>query len=109
MSRRVVRVPHQHTRHGAVHAHGHEARHAEADAGRLDMGDCGVAGDGDGEHDEHGKATELDAIRDEGHGHLAAGVTCQHLFTQVRDLIGKEKKRKEKGAMKKRKEKNTHR
>lgn len=80
MSRRVVRVPHQHARHGAVHAHGHEARHAEADTGRLDMGDCGVAGDGDGEHNKHGEAAELDAVRDEGDGNL---VTCQHLCLDV--------------------------
>lgn len=66
MSSRVVRVPDQHARHGAVHAHGHEASHSEADAGRLDVSNSCVAGDGDGQHDEHGNATELDAVGDEG-------------------------------------------
>lgn len=62
----IVRVPDQHARHGAVHAHGHEARHAEAHAGGLDVRNGGVAGDGNGQHGEHGGAAEFDAVRDEG-------------------------------------------
>jgi hypothetical protein len=59
---RVVRVPDQHAGHAAVHADSHEARHGEPHVGRGDVCDDGVAGDGDGEGEEHDDAAEFEAV-----------------------------------------------
>lgn len=66
MARGVVRVPDQHARHGAVHSKGHETCHGEAHLGGFNMGDDGVACDGDGEHAEHDDSTKLEAVGQEG-------------------------------------------
>jgi len=65
MPGRIVRVPHQHARHAAVHADGHDAGHAEADVWGRDVGDHGVADDGDGEGEEHHYSAELEAVGQE--------------------------------------------
>jgi hypothetical protein len=51
------------------------------------MSDCGVTGNGDGEHDEHRKATELDAVGDEGDGNLMGDMSAY--LPMVRALIEK--------------------
>lgn len=66
MPSRIVRVPYQYTRHRAVHSHGHETSHPEADAGRLDVSNRCVAGDRNGQHDEHREASQLDAVGNQG-------------------------------------------
>lgn len=62
MPRRVIRVPHEHARHARVHANGHEAGHCEFGLGGGDVGNGGVAYDGNGEGEEHNDAAEFEAV-----------------------------------------------
>jgi len=75
MARAVVGVPAEHAGHGGVHPCGHEHGHAILYFGVLgvDVGDDGVADDGEGEGEEHDDAAKLQAVGNDGDDHGADG------------------------------------
>lgn len=68
MACRVVGIPHEHTGDAGIQADGHETGHGEAGLGRGDIGNDGVAYDGDGQGEEHDDTSKFEAVGEEGDG-----------------------------------------
>lgn len=77
MSRRIIRIPNQHTRNTSIHARSHQKRHPILHLWMLDadISYHGVADDGGEQGDEHDDAAEFEAVGDEGDedGHYGGG------------------------------------
>ena len=62
MPSRIIGVPDKNTGYAAIHSNRHQACHSKTDFGRGDIGNNGVANDGNGQSEEHHDAPEFEAI-----------------------------------------------